>query len=88
MPRRVFWDREPKVTMNNPYSFRIMGCLPGHTPVEFFRSKQPFNQSYWRFVTADLDLLWHLWLEKPTRNKETIAGRPRIYRRFKQLNHD
>lgn len=49
--------------MSRPYQFRIMACLPGHAPVELFRSKAKYNPSYWRSYAQELDGAWLRWVE-------------------------
>lgn len=64
--------------MTARYSFRIMAHLPDQAPVELFRSAQKYSQYYWSFVTRDLSPEWCPYLEETTKDKETIAGRPRL----------
>ena len=57
------------------YIFRIMACLPGHQPVELYRSRRKYNQSYWNAVTGGLDRSWSRWCEHRMPNEHTITRR-------------
>lgn len=46
-----------------PYSARIMGCLPGHDPVEIFRTSGILTPREFRFYTRDTAPEWEFWVE-------------------------
>lgn len=57
------------------YQFRIMACLPGHAPVELYRSRRKYEQNYWDTYTKDLDRAWVCWTEHRMRSQDTITRR-------------
>jgi hypothetical protein len=61
--------------MNLPYNFRIVGCLPGHEPVEFFRTHADYSAFLWSFHTRDIAPEWTVWTEFPMANKYALGGR-------------
>lgn len=62
-----------------PYTFRIMACLPGHDPVELFRTRHKYEQSYWTSWTRDLSPEWTCWVEHRLDDRFTITPRIQIY---------
>ncbi len=63
--------------MIHPYAVRIMAALPGHSPVELYRSKHRLLEAEWLFVTRGLDQAWEIWVETFCHDKHTISSRPR-----------
>lgn len=62
----------------NAYSFRIMAALPGHEPVELFRSRRTYSQQDWNFWTRGMDWAWECWVENRLPDKWTLTRRVRI----------
>lgn len=67
------------LTMNlRPYTYRLMACLPGDTPIEIHRSpKQRLSMRDWQFWTRGLSDAWEVWAEYTLGDKQTLT--PRIY---------
>lgn len=63
-----------------PYDFRICGALPGHDPVELFRSRHTYAPSYFNAVTRDFAPEWDLWVERRMPGNRTISPRISYYR--------
>lgn len=61
--------------MTTPYNFRIMAALPGHKPVELFRSRAVYSASYFNAVTRDFSSEWDLWVEWRMPDFRTLGGR-------------
>lgn len=60
-----------------------MARLPGHEPVELFRTKKAFNTTYVKTYERDMDPIWFIWVEHhqvdhhllaPRNIKQTIAN--------------
>jgi hypothetical protein len=60
-----------------PYKFRIMGCLPGDTPIEIHRSDVKYSQSLWNRHTRGFAAEWTLWSEHPMEDRLCISPRIR-----------
>lgn len=65
--------------MTFPYTFRICACLPGHDPIELFRSSKKYESSYWTSWTRDLSPEWTCWVEYPMDDRHTITPRVRLH---------
>lgn len=61
--------------MTPAYTFRIMACLPDHSPVELFRACRKYAQADWNFWTRDLDPAWTCWVEHRLSDKHTLTPR-------------
>lgn len=61
-------------TMKSPFGYfaRIMGCLPGHTPVEFVRFKRPIASCDWLYWTREISDQWQVWVERPIREQKYL----------------
>lgn len=62
-----------------PYSVRIMAQLPGHSPVELYRSADRLYPKVFRGWTAELSPEWTVWTEHRMRNIDTITPRVSLY---------
>jgi hypothetical protein len=61
-----------------PYTARVMAALPGHEPVELFRTQQDAKLStadalYW---VSHLDDAWDWWIERMTHTSHLCSDRP------------
>jgi len=64
-----------------PYKWRIVACLPGHSPVELFRSQRPYDNHAWAHHTRDLSPEWMKWVEYTLADKECLTPRVHITRK-------
>lgn len=54
------------------YHARIMAALPGHSPVEWFRSKGPIQPKEWLKWTSDINPAWDVWVESTTTKRTRL----------------
>jgi hypothetical protein len=55
-----------------------MGCLPGHAPIEIFRSQAKYVQDTWNQVTRDMGSVWTIWTEHTLGARQCLSDRPTI----------
>ena len=64
--------------MKPPYSFRIMAALPGHAPIELFRTNDKYSNYTWNHVTRGLDRAWYRWCEHTLGDRQCLSSRPKV----------
>jgi len=74
--------------MNAPYNFRIMAALPGHQPVELFRTRSSYTNTYFNSYTKDISCEWDCWIESRMPDSKALGGRVKIKRHKEPQNDD